>query len=91
MPEIKHNWLQQVAACFGMDVKSFAKYIGYSRQALYQAACGITRLDKGRLAVAQYKLEAESQKIMEAEKAAAEERFIDREKLIDSLMDRLSD
>ena len=87
----KKNWLAEIAAAFGMNIKEFAAAMGYSRQSLYQANCGMTRLSKGRLAVAEYKLDVMNKKIMEAEIAMAEENFKKRSKLIDSLMDRLAD
>lgn len=90
MGDVKHKWLVEIASQFGMNVKQFAESIGYSRQALYQASCGMSRLDKRRLAVAMYKLDVMNEKLLEAEKAAAVKRFEDRRKLIESLTDRLS-
>ena len=90
MPEYKHKWLLECANAFGMKVKDFAETMGYSRQAVYQANEGITRLDPRRLALAQFKLDAISEKMYAEEKAMAEENFKKRNKLIDELMDRLS-
>ena len=59
----KKNWLAEIAAAFGMNIKEFAAAMGYSRQSLYQANCGFTRLSKGRLAVAEYKLDVMNKKL----------------------------
>jgi hypothetical protein len=90
MPEYKHKWLLECAKLFGMSVSEFAKCIGYSRQALYQANEGVSRLEPGRLAVSQYKLEEISKKMHEEERAKADENFIERNKMIDVLFERLS-
>lgn len=90
MPEYKHMWLLECSKAFGMNVKEFAEFIGYSRQALYQANEGIGRLDPRRLALAQFKLEVVSEKMHIEEQAKAEENFKKRNKLIDDIMERLS-
>ena len=90
MPKYKNKWLLECANAFGMNVTEFAKCIGYTRQALYLANEGASRLDPRRLAVSQYKLEAISEKMYEEERAKAEENHKKRNMLIDSLMDRLS-
>lgn len=90
MAEIKHKWLLETANAFGMDIKTLAKCMGYSRQMIYQANCGISHMEKGRLAVAMYKLQDINKKIYEEEKLVAKERFEHRNKLLDKLEDRLS-
>lgn len=90
MAKTRQVLLKDIAANFGMSIKEFATSMGYSRQALYKAACGMIRLDRRRLAVAQYKLDVISEKMLEAEKAIAEENFKKRSKLIEDLMERLS-
>ena len=90
MPEYKHMWLLECAKAFGMNVKEFAGFIGYSRQALYQANEGIHKLDPMKLALAQFKLEVFSEKMHTEEQAKSEENFKKRNKLIDDLMERLS-
>lgn len=90
MAEKNSYWLKEIATAFGMNIKDFAECMGYSRQALYQGACGMNSLDKRRLAVSQYKLDVINQKLYEAEKAKADEMFQNRRKLIDSLINRLS-
>ena len=89
MEDKRSYWLKEIASFFGMSIKEFAESMGYSRQALYQAACGMTSLDKRRLAVSQYKLDVINQKMLEAEQAKAQENYEHRRKLIDSLIDRL--
>ena len=69
MSKIKNRWLVEIAANFNMTVNNFANHMGYSRQALYQATDGVTKLGRRRLAVSRYMLELENQKILEAEKA----------------------
>lgn len=90
MAELKHKWLLETAKAFNMDIKNLAKCMGYSRQMIYQANCGISHMAKGRLAVAMYKLQDISNKIYEEEKQLAQERFVQRQKLIDELENRLS-
>lgn len=89
MPEYKHKWLLECANAFGMKVKDFAEFMGYSRQAVYQANEGITKLEPRRLALAQFKLDAVNEKMLAEERAKADENFKRREKLIDELMERL--
>jgi hypothetical protein len=89
MDKKKNYWLKEIATAFGMNIKDFADCMGYSRQSLYQGACGMTNLDKRRLAVSEYKLDVINQKLYEAEKAKADEMFQKRRKLIDSMIDRL--
>lgn len=91
MPEYKHKWLLDIANSFGMSVTQFAECIGYTRQAIYLANEGRSRLDPRRLGVAQYELDAMSQKMFDDEIAKAKERFYKRNKLIDELMERLFD
>ena len=88
MAEPEKKWLSQCAKAFGMNVKEFAECIGYSRQAMYQANEGITRLDARRLGVSQYKLDAISQKILDDEIAKAKANFYERNKLIEELIER---
>ena len=83
-------WLEEIATAFGMTIKEFAAAIGYSRQSLYQANYGSIKLNKGRFMLAKYRLEDISTKMMEAEKAHAEERHQHRLKLIEELMDRFA-
>lgn len=90
MEEKKSFWLKEIATAFGMNITDFAECMGYSRQALYRGACGMTSLNKRRLAVSQHKLDVINQKLYEAEKAKTDEMFHERKKLIDSLTDRLS-
>lgn len=82
-------WLKEIASLFGMDVTQFAECVGYSRQALYKAASGQQKLDKKRLALVVFKLEVMNERLLEADKAKAEENFEARKKLIHSLMERL--
>ena len=89
MPEYKHKWLLECANAYGMNVKDFAEFMGYSRQALYQANEGTARLDPRRLALAQFKLEAVSEKMLAEETARAKENFAKRNELIEALMDKL--
>jgi hypothetical protein len=88
--ENKHRWLCETAAAFGMNITTFSKCMGYSRQMIYQASCGISHMEKGRLAVAMYKLQDINNIIYEEEKRVAKERFEHRNMLIDKLEDRLS-
>lgn len=90
MPKQKSMWLLEIARHFGMSVSQLAEYMGYSRQALYQAASDENHLDRRRLSVALCKLEMKNEKMYQAEKALAEENFKKRQQLIDSLADRLS-
>lgn len=85
-----HNWLMEVAAQFGMSISDFCKCMGYSRQAIYQASCGMSRLDARRVAVSMYKLDVMNQQKLDAEIKQAQLSFEFRKKLIDSLEDRLS-
>ena len=89
MPEYKHKWLLECANSFGMNVTQFAECIGYTRQAIYLANEGKSMLKPRRLGVAQYKLEAISQKMFEDEMAKAKENLIKRNKMIEELMERL--
>lgn len=90
MPEKNSYWIKDMASAFNMTVKEFAECIGYSRQSLYQAACGTTTLGKRRLAVSQSKLDMMNKALYEGEKREAKERFLQRSKMIDSLTERLS-
>ena len=85
----KHR-LKKIASAFGMNVNEFAECIGYSRQALYQGACGIHSFNKNRLAISKYKLKVINQKLYETEKATADEMFQYRSKMIDDLIDCLT-
>lgn len=90
MAENKHRWLAETARTFGMSISTFAKCMGYSRQMIYQTSCGISHMERGRLAVAMYKLQDINQKMYEAEKQLAKERFVQRNKLLEELENRLS-
>lgn len=90
MAENKHRWLEETAWAFGMSISTFAKCMGYSRQMIYQTSCGLCRMERGRLAVAMYKLYDINQKMYEAEKQLAKERFVQRSKLLEELENRLS-
>ena len=90
MQEKNSYWLKGMASAFDMTVKEFAACLGYSRETLYQAANGYTNLKKQRLECAQQKLDAINAELLKAEKARARERFVQRGKMIDSLVDRLS-
>lgn len=90
MPEKNSYWLKDVASAFDMTVKGFAEFMGYSRETLYQAACGGTTLKKQRLVCAQQKLDQLNADMLKAEYASARERFVQRGKMIDSLAERLS-
>ena len=90
MQEKNSYWLKGMASAFDMTVKEFAACMGYSRETLYQAACGVTNLKKQRLECAQHKLDKINAELLIAEKARARERFVQRGKMIDSLVDRLS-
>ena len=90
MPKLRHYWLLETAKAFGLNVDEFANNIGYSRQAIYQAASGENKLDRGRLAMAIFKLEVQNERQLENEKKKAIENYEYRKKLIDSLMERLS-
>lgn len=89
MADPDKKWLFRCAKAFGMNVNEFAEYIGFSRQALYQANEGIVRLNARRVGVAQYKLDAISQKILDEEIAKAKANFCERNKLIDDIAERL--
>lgn len=90
MPEYKNKWLLECANAFGMTVKEFAEYIGYSRQALYLANEGANKLGPRRLALGQFKLDALSEKMNADALAKAEADFKKRNRLIEELMQRLS-
>ena len=90
MSEKNSNWLKEMASAFNMSVKEFAACLGYARETLYQAANGCTNLKKQRLEIAQQKLDKINAELLIAEKARARERFVQRGKMIDSLVDRLS-
>lgn len=90
MAEIKYKWLFETAKAFNMNIAEFAKYIGYSRQMIYQCACGITKMERGRLAVCMYKLYVLNEKIYNADKEAAKTLYEHRNKLIDELEERLT-
>ena len=89
MPKQKNMWLMEIAQHFGMSVSQFAEFMGYSRQALYQAAADNGHLEERRLAVAQYKLEERNEAMRKAAITEAEEQFKKRQQLIESLVDRL--
>ena len=90
MSEKNSYWLKDMASAFNMTVKEFAACLGYSRETLYQAANGGTNLRKQRLECAQHKLDKINAELLIAEKARARERFVQRGKMIDSLVDRLT-
>lgn len=90
MLEKNSYWIKDMASAFNMTVKEFSECIGYSRQSLYQAACGLTSLGKRRLSACQGKLDMLNKAMYEAEKAKAKEMFQQRSKMIDSFTERLS-
>lgn len=87
--EERHKWLQELSHSFGMDISEFCKYIGYSRQMLYQASCGTSNMNPGRLAVAIYKLEVLNQKILEKDIETAKEEHNNRNRLLLELERRI--
>ena len=87
--EEKHKRLQEISHSFGMDISEFCKCIGYSRQMLYQASCGMSNMNPGRLAVAIYKLEVLNEKILEKDIEMAKEEHNKRCRLLSELERRL--
>ena len=67
--------IKQIANAFDMTVKEFCKYIGYSRQALYQRD-----LNQSRAKAIARLLCLRNKEQFEAEIQRAKERFIEREK-----------
>ena len=74
-----------IARTFDMSVDQFAKYIGYSRQALYQNDIRMT--PKARIAIERLE-QLHSSKERE-EMLAVKTRSLSREKAMDEFMDRL--
>lgn len=89
MAEIKHKWLMEIADSFGMNTQDFAAFLGYSRQMIYQVSCGQSGMNKGRLAVAMYKLSVRNEEIRQEEMRRADARFAYRQQLIEQLEERL--
>lgn len=89
MAEVKHKWLAEIADSFGMNIKDFAAFLGYSRQMLYQVSSGRCGIHKGRLAVALYKLSVRNEEIRQEEMRQADRRFAYRQQLIEQLEERL--
>lgn len=84
------SWLRETASAFGMTVTELAKLMGYHRQVLYNAVRGDTTLKKQRLVEVQNKLDEMSTAMLKEDQRKAKERFVERGKLIGSLVDRLS-
>lgn len=85
MESNKWSLLSEIANHFGVDVQGFAAMIGYTRQSLYSAASGKSRLRKGRFDVVLYKLGIISRSMYEADCKAAAERHQRRLKLMGEL------
>lgn len=89
MPKLKHYWLLDTAKAFGMEIDEFVAYMGYSRNTIYSAAKGYSKLAKGRLANAIFKLEMLNEKLLKAERKQAVDNYEARKKMIEDLMERL--
>lgn len=83
------NYTLKLADAFRMKVLDFAKFTGYSKQALYQMLDGTNGCCSTRMLATVNLLELKSKEILEADIKEAEKRAEQRKYALDNLKEQL--